>query len=258
MFSVQEFESVFKCAADSDTDLDSTNPATAATCFRHVNPQHLFKRKRRHSTLSSTVDRTNTASAVAATPSKLHKPNLTSASPPHTPPIRHWFQPGGAIISALAHNSQMMLTSTPEQQPQRFVATGGGDAGAAAAKDDDDFDPTYGMAAYAHHKSMADMLLTDDAEAIATESKRRRADGVFNSSELDENCENLGARSAIKRKRVHFNVVESVRDHTEMRAALTARNSNGTNQPYPFVSADQEQQTPTLRSRIAGFFASLF
>lgn len=157
-----------------------------------------------------------------------------------------------------------MLTSTPERKPQHFsaFAAGGSDVYAAAAEDDADFDPTYGMAAYAHHKCMADMLVTDDADTIATEaqSKRRRADGVFNTNEwsLDENSENLGARAAMKRKRVHFNVVESVRDHTEMRAALAARNSNGIDQPYPFGSEDQRPQAPTLRSRIAGFFASLF
>lgn len=255
---MQEFESVFKCSADSD--LDITNPAITTNCFRHINPQHLFNRKRRRSDLSSAVDRTNALSVCASTPnSKLHKPNLTSSSPPRTPPIRHWFQPGGASISALAHNSHMMLTSTPEQQPQqpknlRFDA-------ATAAEDDADFDPTYGMAAYAHHKSMGDMLSEEaDAPTIAEQAKRRRADGFFNSNEwsLDENSENHGARSATKRKRVHFNVVESVRDHAETRTALAAWNGYDAGQPYPFVSVGQQQQMPTLRSRIAGFFASLF
>lgn len=218
---------------DSDTDLDSTT--VTATCFKSINPQQMFKRKR-------TAAEMTHQSSVRPTPTKptnsnqTFSPILAAASPPHTPPIRHWFQPGVGSISALAQNSQMMLTSTPDQQ--------------RAA----DFDPTYGMAAYAHHKSIGELMAADDGQqqqCVANAQSKGAArkwtpNASATAAESMDDIENKGP--TVKRKRVHFNVVESERPPHSA-------------QPYQFTPARPTVEVgrePTLRSRIAGFFASLF
>lgn len=143
----------------------------------------------------------------------------------------------------------MMLTSTPEQQPRANNA-------AADATEDFDFDPTYGMAAYAHHKSIGNVLPED-----GNGSQLRFDHNATNNATNEENIENSGWPSAPKRKRVHFNIVESERDHGEIRTALrTQQSDNIVARPYDFASAKMSanNDAPSLRSRIAGFFASLF
>lgn len=137
----------------------------------------------------------------------------------------------------------MMLTSTPEQQPQQV------NAATESTAEDFDFDPTYGMAAYAHHKSIGNVRPDDAA------GSHLRFDNSTN-----DNIENSGWPSAPKRKRVHFNIVETVRDTGDMRSALTAKHTDNISRPYDFTAAklSVKDNAPSLRSRIAGFFASLF
>lgn len=190
-------------------------------------------------------------------------------SPVATPPIRHWFQPGVGSISALAQNSQMMLTSTPEQRT----------AGKSTLNDSD---PTYGMAAYAHHRSIATDFNADNDESRATttddavgDCKRQRLfvadDGAGGGDVMSPlRHRNVDGSLATIRKKNRMPVVGDFEQNVEncqptttkrkrVQFDMDANRVDYTNQPYPFAEAIRPVQAPTsLRSRIAGFFASLF
>lgn len=173
--------------------------------------------------------------------------------------MRHWFQPGVASISALAHNSTHgMLTSTPEQRTGGYGGSGGLATGTTIPYEEDD--PTYGMAAYAHHKSMVEKLTQEQELANQHQRTGGKSSDWLSAAVAAPDTPNgeqqqQQQRSAAKRKRVQFSVYESGRDHRELRAAQLE-------QPYPFAmplgQQNLNQETPTLRSRIAGFFARLF
>lgn len=270
-FISQEFDSVLKCSSDSDSELNGTS---TATCFGRINPAQLFNARKRSRSDAHPAQPQLPSESVLPTPTKSTTPKHTlvasnTVSPVATPPIRHWFQPGVGSISALAQNSQMMLTSTPEQRTDGKSTL-------------NDSDPTYGMAAYAHHRSIATdfnaddddnaslAAITDDAPvgdckrqrlfvvdsgavmsplqhrnvdgSLATIRKKTRMPVVGGFEQNAENCQ----PSSTKRKRVQFD--------------MDANRVDYANRPYNFAAEPMQpvRAPATLRSRIAGFFASLF